>query len=108
MFLEKGVLAGFKYPGGHGLVLDSHVGQQSGRKAGLRIHGPQPLHIEGGDGVAAFPQGLELAGGEDPQGGQQPLGIREKPGQALGRQSVPILPHLLGGGNQYAHRATSC
>ena len=103
MLLEELVLPRLKHPRGHGLVLDAHVGQEGRGEAPLQVHGPQPLHIEGGNGVAALPQLLELRRREVPQGGEQPSGLRQKPGQPPGRQGVSVLPHLLGGGNDDPH-----
>ena len=84
MLLEELVLTCLKHPRGHGLVLDAHIGQEGGGEPPLQVHGPQPLHIEGGNGVVALPQLLELRRREVPQGGEQRPVSGRNPGSPRG------------------------
>ena len=103
MFLYIVQLCPIKDAGGHVLVLDALIGQQGGGEAALQVHMGQPLQIEGGDGVIALPQLLQGGAVHGLQRRQQPPGLGQKGGQALGGKAVGVHPHFLGGGDDDAH-----
>ena len=107
MLLQELILAALHHAGGHGLVLDPHIGQQGGGQAALQLHGPQAVHVQGGDGVIAPPQLLELGRREGPEGGQKTFCLGQEGRQTVRRQRVQVLTHPLGGGNNDPHSASS-
>mgnify|MGYP003376509832 CR=1 FL=1 len=70
MRLEVGQSAPVQDAGGHIAVLDALIGENGGSELPVQVHAGQALQVEGGNGVVAFPQRLELGGRHSPQRGK--------------------------------------
>ena len=51
------------HAGGHVAVLDALIGDDRRGEAATKIHLFQPLRVQLGDGIVAFPEGLQIVGG---------------------------------------------
>ena len=60
MLAEIVQLGRLHHPRGHVLVLDAFIGDDGGGEAPAQIHGGQPLCVQLGNGVVAFPEGLQF------------------------------------------------
>ena len=85
-----------------------HVAVLNGRgEAAAQVHALQPLYVLPGDGVAAFPEGLQLLMGHPLKGCFQPLGLLQEHRKIIHRKAVRIPYHFFGRSNNDAHGAPS-
>ena len=93
------------HPRGHIAVLDALIGENGRGQAAVQVHVPQPLHIQPGDGVIAFPDRLQFRRGQLLEGGFQLPGLFQKYWQAVHGKAVRILRHFFRWRDDNTHRS---
>lgn len=84
-------------------LLESLIRQNRRREVPVQIHLPQPLRIQPGNLIVAFPQALQLFIGHVLQPRKEPLRPRQKYGQIMPWQRIRVRFHLLGRRYDDAH-----
>ncbi len=89
-------MALFHNPWGHIAVGDALIAHNSGGEPVVEVHPGQPLHIESGNSIVAFPQLLQCLGGHGLKGRKKLLCLRQELGQSIHRKAVHIHIHFFG------------
>ena len=104
VFLDIGKIGFLKNLGRHVLILDAPVSQDGRGIRPAEIHGPVRLVGRLGQGITAGEELFHFPIGEAPEMRRQLPGPFLIDGPSRWSQEIPLLPHLLGRGNDDPHR----
>ena len=84
-------------------ILNPLIAENGWSEVAVQVHGFEPFHIQLGDLVVALPELFQLVVGHALEHLAQLLSLRQMGGQVAPGQTVRVLPHLLGRGNDDSH-----